>query len=95
MAEARPLSERRDGALLRIERERAEVGASWRSVTRVVNRHERAAIAVAQGVSTMLKVGAAAGSIWLAGRIRGPRLVRRGVMLMTAARVAGRLLARR
>ncbi len=96
MADARiPLPERRDMALARIERQRAEVAADWRSLTSVIRQRERGALAVAQGVATMLKVGAAAGSIWLAGRIRGPRLIRRGVMFMTAARAAGRLFARR
>lgn len=96
MADARiPLTERRDGALARIERERAEVATNWRSLTGVVHQRERGALALAQGIATMLKVGAAAGSIWLAGRIRGPRLIRRGAMLMTAARAAGRLFARR
>jgi len=96
VADARlPLAQRRHVAQARVERERGEVAASWRSLTGVVRQRERGALAIAQGVVTMLKVGAVAGNIWLAGRIRGPRVIRRGVMIMTAARAAGRLFARR
>jgi hypothetical protein len=87
------LPERRYRALARIDRERAQVAAGWRSLGGIVRQRERGTLAVAQGVATMVKLGAAAAGIWLAGRIRGPRLIRRGVMLLTAARAAGRLVA--
>ena len=92
---ARPLPERRAHALARIERDRAEVAANWRTVFGVVRERERGALALTQGVAIALKFGSAVAAIWLAGRIRGPRFVRRGVMFMTAIRAAGRLLARR
>jgi hypothetical protein len=88
------LDQRRERALARIGYERAELAADWRALAGVVRQRERGALAVAQGLATALRLGGAAAAVWMAGRIRGPRFVRRGVMLMTAARSARRLLAR-
>jgi hypothetical protein len=90
-----PLPARREHALGRIDRERAEIVANWRSMTGIVRARERGALALAQGLVTALRIGGAAAAIWLAGRVRGPRFVRRGAMLLTAARAAGTLMARR
>lgn len=90
-----PLPVRRERALARLDQGRREIGAEWRAAATIVRERERGALAVAQTLATALKLGGAAAAIWMAGRIRGPRVVRRGVMLMTAARTAGWLLANR
>ena len=90
-----PLSVRRERACARIERERAQVDASWHSLATVVRERERGTLAIAQALATALKLGGAAAAIWMAGRMHAPPVVRRGVMFVTAARTAGRLFARR
>ncbi len=90
-----PLPVRRARALAHVEQDRAEVAASWRAIAGIVRERERGAISIAQGLATAVKLGGAAAAIWMAGRIRGPRVLRRGIMLMTAARTAGRLFAHR
>ena len=94
-AQREALAQRRDHALARIDVQRTEIAANWRALTGIVRERERGAVAIAQGLVTVARVGGAAAAIWMAGRIRGPRLVRRGMMLMTAARTAGRLFSRR
>jgi hypothetical protein len=90
-----PLPVRRERALARIADERNLIASDWREIEAIVRDRERGALAVAQTLATAVKLGGAAAAIWMAGRIRGPRVVRRGVMLITAARTAGRLFARR
>jgi hypothetical protein len=89
-----PLSVRRERALARIERARFDVASSWDDLARTVAGRERGVLAVTQTLSTAVKLGAAAAAVWMAGRIRGPRALRRGLMLLAAARATGRLLAR-